>query len=94
MDSSEEPPTPFVLAYQAVEAGDREQLVGLLDRFPDLVVQRVTAIHLASQAGERETVLTLLELGADPLIVDELHGGDARGWASHAGHEDLADLLR
>jgi ankyrin repeat protein len=54
----------------------------------------VTAIHLAAQAGEHETVLTLLELGADPLIVDDLHGGDARGWASHGGHEDLADLLR
>jgi len=52
-----------------------------------------TAIHLASQAGERETVLTLLELGADPLIVDELHGGNAHGWASYAGHEDLAELL-
>lgn len=55
--------------------------------------QGVTAIHLACQAGERETVLTLLELGADPLIVDELHGGDARGWADYGGHEDLTDLL-
>ena len=53
----------------------------------------VTAIHLASQAGERETVLTLLELGADPQIEDDLHGGNARGWASYAGHEDLAELL-
>lgn len=53
----------------------------------------VTAIHLASQAGQRDTVLVLLELGADPLTVDELHGGDARGWASFGGHEDLAALL-
>jgi ankyrin repeat protein len=53
----------------------------------------VTAIHLASQAGERETVLTLLELGADPLIVDGLHSGNAHGWASHGGHDDLAELL-
>jgi ankyrin repeat protein len=53
----------------------------------------VTAIHLASQAGKRDAVLTLLELGADPLIVDNLHGGDARGWASFGGHEDLAELL-
>jgi ankyrin repeat protein len=53
----------------------------------------VTAIHLASQAGERETVLTLLELDADPLIVDDLHGGNAHGWASHGGHDDLAKLL-
>jgi ankyrin repeat protein len=53
----------------------------------------VTAIHLASQAGERETVLTLLELGADPLIVDNLHGANALGWANYGGHEDLAELL-
>jgi ankyrin repeat protein len=53
----------------------------------------VTALHLAAQAGERDTVLTLLQLGADRLIVDDLHGGDARGWAVHGGHEDLADLL-
>jgi ankyrin repeat protein len=53
----------------------------------------VTAIHLAAQAGEHGTVLTLLELGADPLIIDSLHGGNARGWASHSGHEALAELL-
>jgi ankyrin repeat protein len=53
----------------------------------------VTAIHLASQAGERETVLTLLELDADPMIVDDLHGGNARGWASHGGHKDLLGML-
>ena len=38
MRSGEEPPTPFVLAYVAVEENDRERLVELLDRFPDLVV--------------------------------------------------------
>ena len=53
----------------------------------------VAAIHLAAQAGERETVLALLELGADPLIVDDLHGGNARGWSSHGGHTDVAELL-
>ena len=53
----------------------------------------VTAIHLAAQAGERDAVLTLLELGADPLIVDGLHGGNARGWAGYGGHDDLAELL-
>jgi ankyrin repeat protein len=53
----------------------------------------VTAIHLAAQGGEREAVLALLELGADPLIVDGLHGGNARGWAGQGGHGDLAQLL-
>src|SRR5205823_4026783 len=36
MQNGEEPPTPFVVAYRAVEANDRERLVELLDRFPDL----------------------------------------------------------
>jgi ankyrin repeat protein len=53
----------------------------------------VTAIHLAAQSGQREAVVTLLELGADLLITDNLHGGNALGWARVGGHEDLADVL-
>lgn len=55
--------------------------------------QGVTAIQVAAQAGQRETILALLELGADPLIVDDLHGGNALGWARAGGHEELADIL-
>jgi hypothetical protein len=40
-----------------------------------------------------EVVVTLLELGADPLILDKLPGGDALGWARFGGHDDLADVL-
>ncbi len=53
----------------------------------------VTAIHLAAQAGQRDAVIALLELGADPLILDNLHGGNALGWARVGGHEVLADIL-
>jgi ankyrin repeat protein len=53
----------------------------------------VTAIHLAAQSGQREAVVMLLELGADPLFLDNLHGGNALGWARFGGHEDLADVL-
>jgi ankyrin repeat protein len=53
----------------------------------------VTAIHLAAQSGQREAVAALLELGADPLIQDKLHGGNALGWARVGGHERLADIL-
>jgi ankyrin repeat protein len=52
----------------------------------------VTALHLAAQAGRREAVIALLELGADPLILDQLHGGSALGWARFGGH-DLSDVL-
>jgi ankyrin repeat protein len=53
----------------------------------------VTALHLAAQAGRREAVIALLELGADPLILDQLHGGSALGWARFGGHDDLSDVL-
>jgi ankyrin repeat protein len=55
--------------------------------------QGVTAIHLAAQAGRRDAVIALLDLGADPLILDELHGGSALGWARSGGQGDLADVL-
>jgi ankyrin repeat protein len=53
----------------------------------------VTALHLAAQAGEREAVETLLELGADPTIADAVHGGTPAGWARYGGHTELGDLL-
>jgi len=55
--------------------------------------QGVTAIQLAAQAGRRAAVVALLDRGADPLILDELHGGSALGWARFGGHGDLADVL-
>jgi hypothetical protein len=67
MRGGEEPPTPFVLAYRAVEENDRDRLVALLDRFPDLVVQRGTnGNDLLGMAGDLAIVSLLLERGADP----------------------------
>jgi ankyrin repeat protein len=54
----------------------------------------VPAINVAAQAGERAAVRALLELGADPTLRDSLHDGDAAGWASVGGHDDLAEELR
>jgi hypothetical protein len=31
---------------------------------------------------------------ADPLIRDDLHGGDALGWAEHGGNDEIAERLR
>jgi ankyrin repeat protein len=53
----------------------------------------ITALHLAAQAGRREAVEALLELGADPTIPDALHEGTPAGWARHGGHAELAELL-
>ena len=53
----------------------------------------VVAIHLAAQVGQRDAVVALLDVGADPLILDSLHGGNALGWARFGGHEELANVL-
>jgi ankyrin repeat protein len=91
MQSGEEPPTPFVLAYRAVEANDRERLVDLLDRFPDLAVQRGTnGNDLLGMADDLAIVSLLLERGADP------NRGNDYGWTKlhQAGYSNDCDLAR
>jgi ankyrin repeat protein len=91
MRSGEEPPAPFVLAYRAVEANDRERLVELLDRFPDLVRQRGTnGNDLLGMAGDLAIASLLLERGADP------NRGNDYGWTKlhQAGYGNDCDLAR
>jgi ankyrin repeat protein len=91
MQSGAEPPTPFVLAYRAVEANDRELLAELLDRFPDLVVQRGTnGNDLLGMAGDLAIASLILERGADP------NRGNDYGWTKlhSAGYANDCDLAR
>ncbi len=67
---------------------------------------RGTALTWAAFNGRVDSIRTLVELGADPNRrgtfggpthgegVTALHGGDAAGWASFSGHEQLAEELR
>jgi ankyrin repeat protein len=82
-----------VLAYEAIEENDRERLVGLIDRFPDLVVQRGTnGNDLLGMAGDLSIVALLLERGADP------NRGNDYGWtklhqAGYGNDRELATLM-
>jgi ankyrin repeat protein len=85
--------TPFMLAYQAVEAHDRGRLTELLDRHPDLVQIRGTnGNDLLGMAGDLAIVRLLLERGADP------NRGNDYGWtklhqAGYSNRRELAQLL-
>jgi len=52
------------------------------------------ALHWAAAAGEVDTVERLLEVGADPRLLDETHHATPAQWARHAGHDQLADRLQ
>jgi ankyrin repeat protein len=91
--NGDEPPTPFMLAYQAVEDRDRERLAELLDAHPELVRTRGTnGNDLLGMAGDLASVTLLLERGAD------VNRGNDYGWTKlhQAGYGDdrpLAKLL-
>jgi hypothetical protein len=53
----------------------------------------VTPLHLAATSGDAETVTILLDAGADPTAVDGHGYGDPAGWAQHAGHAEIAELI-
>jgi hypothetical protein len=38
-------------------------------------------------------VRTLLDGGADPLVRDSKHNGDALGWADHGGRTEVVRIL-
>ena len=91
--SGAEPATPFMLAYRAVEDGDRDRLAGLLDEHPELVGTRGTnGNDLLGMAGDLESVKLLLERGAD------VNRGNDYGWtklhqAGYSNDRSLAELV-
>jgi ankyrin repeat protein/antitoxin (DNA-binding transcriptional repressor) of toxin-antitoxin stability system len=84
-------PTPFMLAYRALEDCDRERLVELLDRHPELVRARGTnGNDLLGMAGGHDLVRLLLDRGADP------DRGNDYGWTKlhQAGYSNDTGLAR
>jgi ankyrin repeat protein len=93
LSSGEEPPTPFMLAYRAVEDGDLERLRTLLDEHPELVRQRGTnGNDLFGMAGGLDVVRLLLERGAD-LNRGNDYGSTKLHQAGYGNDLELAELL-
>jgi ankyrin repeat protein len=87
----DEPPPPFMAAYRALEDGDRELLVELLDEHPELVRARGTnGNDLLGMAGDHDLLRLLLERGADP------NRGNDYGWTKlhQAGYSNDTGLAR
>lgn len=55
--------------------------------------RRITALHEAASNGDAGLVRVLLDLGADPNVVDESFDAPALGWARHNGHEEVVAIL-
>lgn len=93
LSNGSEPPTPFMLAYRAVEDNDSDRLAPLLDRHPDLIRTRGTnGNDLLGMAGDLGLVRLLLERGANP------NRGNDYGWtklhqAGYGNNRELAQLL-
>ena len=91
--SGEEAPTPFILAYRAVEDGDLARLRAMLDEHPELVRLRGTnGNDLFGMAGDLDIARLLLERGAD------VNRGNDYGWtklhqAGYGDDRELAELL-
>jgi ankyrin repeat protein len=88
-----EPPTPFVLAYRAVEADDASRLADLLEAHPEVVQTRGTnGNDLLGMAHGIPVVRLLLERRADP------NRGNDYGWtklhqAGYSNRPELAQVL-
>ncbi len=87
----DEPPSPFVLAYRAIEANDRARVAELVDAHPEIVEMRGTnGNDLFGMANDLEITRLLLERGAD------VNRGNDYGWTKlhQAGYSNDVELAR
>jgi ankyrin repeat protein len=93
VDALRDRPSPFMLAFRAIEAHDTERLTALLDEHPYLVEQRGTNGNdlLGLSGGDLVLVRLLLERGAD------VNRGNDYGWtilhqAGYGNNRALAEF--
>ena len=53
----------------------------------------ITALHEAAFRGRLAVVERLVEAGARTNVVERQHGATPAGWAAHAGHDEVVQLL-
>lgn len=53
-----------------------------------------TALHVAAEKSDLDLARTLLDLGADPNILDKRYQSTPLGWARYFGKPELVDLLK
>jgi ankyrin repeat protein len=91
-----EPAEPFMLAFRAVEATDRDRLGELLDRHSELLRARGTngndLLGIAAANRDVGIVTLLLERGADPNRGND-YGWTALHQAGYSNNRELARLL-
>lgn len=82
------------LVARAAELGRPDAIRLLVDLGFDVNARhRTTALHEAALRGNLPVVSLLVELGADPTIVDSEHNSTPRGWAEHSGQTAVVDHL-
>ncbi len=82
------------LVARAVELGRPDAVRLLVDLGFDVNARRrTTALHEAALRGDLPMVVLLLDLGADPTIVDEKYDATPRGWAQHGNQTDVVEYL-
>lgn len=82
------------LITRAVELGRPDAIHLLFELGFDVNArQRTTALHEAALRGLLPIVTLLVDLGADPTIVDAEHDSTPQGWAQHGGQTAVVDYL-
>lgn len=82
------------LVARAAELGRVDAVQLLVDLGFDVNARhRTTALHEAALRGDLSMVAHLVDLGADPTIVDESYDSTPRGWAEHNGHDEVVAYL-